>query len=199
VADHPDTKFFEHGEFLRHQGLNWTSQFGEDGYIEKALERIGIKNQWCFEVGAADGLYLSNTNRLRSWGWRAVLIESNNKHFDFLRSYESDKVHCFHETVGMRTLDAILSCTSAPRDLDLGVIDIDGQDYWVWDDMQTFKPRLLLIEFSPYGSPDDLPGIWKAGQAGINPILALGKTKGYLPLVQTYCNVLFVREDQWSN
>ena len=199
MADHPDTTFFEHGEFLRHQGLNWTSQFGEDGYIEKALERIGEKNCWCFEVGAADGLYLSNTKRLRDAGWNAVLIEANEKDFEKLREFASDKVFVLLDRVEGDDLDEILAIAGAPFDLDLGVIDIDGQDYYLWDELAAFRPRLLLIEYSPYGSPDDLPALNKPGQAGLNPILAMGQAKGYLPLVQTYCNVLFVREDQWSN
>ena len=52
-------------EALQGKGINITSQFGEDGFISAALKHIGITNRWCFEVGAGDGKWLSNTWSLR--------------------------------------------------------------------------------------------------------------------------------------
>lgn len=194
-----EARFFENGEFLRGMDWNRTSQFGEDGLIQTALLRIGIKHRWCFEVGAADGVYLSNTHRL--WSelyWNAVLIEADDANFAKLQDFSSERIRCVHSRVIPGELDRILSEADAPSDLDLGVIDIDGQDYYLWKSLWMFQPRLMLIEYSPYDGPDAMPESSPQKQAGINPILSLGASKGYLPLVQTYCNVLFVREDVWN-
>lgn len=50
--------------WLNEFASNVTSQFGEDGIIEKILEVIGDANRWCVEFGASDGVYLSNTYNL---------------------------------------------------------------------------------------------------------------------------------------
>lgn len=176
---------------------NVTSQFGEDGLVAAALGRIGIKNQWCFEVGANDGLFYSNTKWMRDDGWNAVLIESVYDHFKKLESHRTDKVHCIHATVGPGSLDQILATCGAPEDLDFGVIDIDGQDYWVWKGMERYRPRLMLVEFCPSQDSEFIPplGDTSLKQATLGPILALGTEKGYRFLAKTQVNILFGRED----
>ena len=71
---------------------NETSQFGEDGLIAACLKKFGEQYRTCFEVGAADGIYCSNTWRLREAGWSAVLIENNKVTFERLKVFHNDKV-----------------------------------------------------------------------------------------------------------
>lgn len=171
------------------------SQFGEDGLIEAALERYGIANRCCFEVGAADGVFYSNTKRLRDQGWRALLVESNDAYFDNLQAvHASDLVQCVHATLTFQ-MDRLLEDADMPHDLDLGVIDIDGGDYHAWEAMEVYRPRLMLVEYSPYSGPDNPPGSGAFGQAGINPLRELGESKQYVLLATTYCNALFVSKE----
>ena len=182
--------------WLEGKGRNVTSQFGEDCLIAAALSRIGITNQWCFEVGAHDGLYFSNTKWMRDDGWNAVLIESVRDHYVKLEALRTDKVHCIHATVGQGDLDRILRMCGAPESMDFGCIDIDGQDYWVWKGMERYRPRLMLVEFCR-GDGRFIPPLGDSSidQATLEPILELGKEKGYRMLAKTHCNVLFGRED----
>lgn len=198
---YPDTITIldDRAQFLAGRGHNYTSQFGEDGLIAALFERIGIRNRWCFEVGAADGLFFSNTKRLRDEGWEAVLIEGDEDKFEKLFEHAGDHIYTVKEWICPDSLDLILATAGAPTDLDLGVIDIDGQDYWVWKGMQTYRPRVILIEYSPYGLDDYLVPEGEAGQAGIDPIVRLGEAKGYTALCRTFCNVLFVEKQVWGN
>lgn len=182
---------------------NNTSQFGEDGLIEAVLEKIGETNRWCFEVGASDGLFYSNTKRLRDAGWRAVLVEGNSLSFEKCRSFESPLVHVVHQKIKANSLDNILAGVGAPIRMDFGVIDIDGQDYWAWDGLRTFRPRVMLVEFmylnENFHNPYFIPAVGEEGQAGLEAICDLGRSKGYTPIVSTYCNVLFVDKDAWAS
>lgn len=185
------------GEFLRGRERSVYSQFGEDGLIEALLERIGETNRWCFELGAGDGVTNSNTRRLREAGWSSVLIEQDES--------LSDKA-----IVNMLPHDCIATVKASPENFqrillvevnafgnpDLGVIDIDGQDYHLWAAMERTRPRIVLIEYAYAGDPDYVPPLGKPGeggryQAGLTKIVELGRSKGYTPLVRTYCNVLF--------
>lgn len=184
------------------------SQFGEDGLIRALFDLIGVANRWCFEVGAADGVLHSNTKCLRDVGWNAVLIESDPESYRKLYAWASPHVQIRRGTVGNGlSLDHALCHAGAPRDLDLGVIDIDGQDYWVWDDMRKHAPRVMLVEYSPYVNPYFLPArgvahavdLWTpCRQAGLQPILDLGRSKGYREVAITPVNVLFVKEELLS-
>jgi hypothetical protein len=185
------------GQFLAGKGANSTSQFGEDGLIAECLDRFGAENQWCFEVGAHDGLFYANTHRLRCLGWNAVLIESDPELFARLTEQRSEKVQCVNERIGPGSLDTILSACGAPTDLDIGIIDIDGQDYWAWNGMCRFSPRLMLVEFE-YGSdngPDFVPELGGVGQASYKAIERLGISMDYTPLAKTTVNLLFVKTE----
>lgn len=186
--------FHPAASFLAGRGANFSSQFGEDGLVEACLERFGVSNQWCFEVGAADGLFFSNTLRLRDKGWHAVLIEGDAELYDKLRTLQSERVHTVAKRITSRSLDQILSQCGAPTDLDFGVIDIDGQDYWAWDGLRQFRPKLMLVEFA-YTSEKQgefVPELDGAGQAFYQSILRLGSEKQYTALAKTHCNILFV-------
>ncbi len=177
------------------------AQFGEDRLIEHELLRITPRNQWCFEVGAGDGVKFSNVNYfIQQLGWSAALIEADPDQFRKLCQMDREGLHLFNERIGPDSLDGILARAGAPVDLDFGVIDIDGQDYYAWQGMKWHKPRLMLVEFSPYVEPDHLPGIGEDGcggynQAGAHHIASLGKSKGYELIAQTRVNMLFKRED----
>ncbi len=198
MLPYPDgIETFPGGGFLKDRSGNETSQFGEDGLIAAALEKFGICNQWCFEVGAADGLFFSNTKSLRDRGWFAVLIEGNSEQYEKLAAFASDRVFTIHKTISQDSLDTILATCDAPPDLDFGVIDIDGQDYWAWRGLKQFQPRLMLLEFrykSEHDEPD-IPEIGGKGQANYKAILTLGREKGYSPLAKTHCNILFCRSE----
>ena len=191
----------ESARWLLGRQRNDTSQFGEDGLIQAVLERTGETNRWCFEVGAADGLFYSNTKRLRDDGWNAVLIEAEEMHAAKCRQFENDKVHVVNERIGSESLDAILARCGSPDQPDLGVLDIDGQDYWVWKRLK-HRPRVMLVEYmyvnNNFTDPHFVPAEGGKGQAGLEAVIALGISKRYLPLASTYCNVLFVDEKAWK-
>ena len=181
------------GEWLRPFLRNDFSQFGEDGLIEALFARIGENNRWCFEIGAHDGTFFSNTLRLRNLGWRAVLIEADDGAFATLQRQYGASAYCVHCRAANGDLDRILSQASAPANLDFGVIDIDGEDHALWDAMVEHTPRVMLVEHS-YGRPDDLPA--PGVQAGLGYIVELAKRKGYVPLIATQTNLLCCLESE---
>ncbi len=189
-------------DWLNGCAQNVTSQFGEDGLVKAVFERIGETNRYCFEVGAGDGETLSNTMRMRIDGWRALLIEQDESLFKQSQQYENATVHCIRAQIGAECkIDSLLAAYGAPRDLDFASIDIDGQDYWVWHDMERFKPRVVLIEYHYSRSDRFIPerntGVGKRGgeQATEQAIVELGESKGYRMVARTLCNCLFVRGD----
>jgi hypothetical protein len=175
--------------------MNSYAQFNEDRLIAELLERIGISNRWCFEVGAHDGSYFSNTLAFREQGWTAVLAEGHPQHATKLIETYGDQSHCVHEMVS--SMDDVLRRFGAPRDIDLGVIDIDGEDYWLWHDMEFYRPRVMLIEFSPYVTQDTHDPVrpiprGAPGQTAKAPMMELAQSKGYELVDATFCNLLFV-------
>jgi len=178
--------------WLRGRGHNVYTQFGEDGLIAACLRQIGETNRHCFEIGAADGRFFSNTLRLREEGWQAVLIESDDRQFEKLKAEFDAQSTCIHALCS--DLDSLLSKTCLNTSPDVGIIDIDGQDYWLWHDLRVYRPRIMLVEISTQGPsmPVPLRGEPYPAQAGLNQIEELGISKGYTLVATTYCNALFI-------
>lgn len=175
-------------DWLKGKAANTYSQFGEDGLIAAVFERIGTTNRQCFEIGAADGRWYSNTLKLREHGWQALLMEAEPELFNKLQAEFGQKSICRR---------GYFSCLNAPlRDAefdhrpDFGVIDIDGQDWHMWESLE-FVPRVMLIETHPEPS-EPCPVVGGEGQAGLDAVKALGSWKGYELVAATYCNALFI-------
>lgn len=183
--------------WLQGRGGNVTSQFGEDGLIAATLERIGETTRHCFEVGANDGVWFSNTKALRDAGWSAWLIERDADAFAKLQARCGPNEHAMLADIILTPLDACLPKRTAQGEFDLGVIDIDGQDYWAWHDMQLHRPRVMLVEIVPNEPARKVErnSQIRCDQAGLNPIVKLGESKGYICLAHTLCNALFVRKE----
>jgi len=182
-------------------GKNITSQFGEDGILEEILNRIGVGNSSCVEFGAWDGKHFSNTWQLwHDKGWSAVLIEGDPDRAtqlkESLESFPKVVPYCAYVGLeGENALDAILENVGAPQIVDVMSIDIDGNDYHVFQSLNLFLPRVLLIEYNPTIPPHiELvapPGNYFGASA--LSILKLAKAKNYSLAACTTTNLIFVR------
>ncbi|MCI0465843.1 MAG: hypothetical protein L0Y57_02380 [Beijerinckiaceae bacterium] len=181
------------------------SQTGEDGIIETILSTAGERDGWCVELGAWDGQHLSNTrNLIESSSYKAVLIEGGKERWEALKAFYSGNNNVipvnafagFGETNG---LDAILGQTDIPLGFDFLSIDIDGNDFHVWNAMCAYKPKVICIEFNPT-IPTDCDFVQPADPnvnqgASLSSIVLLGKAKGYELASVLQFNAFFVRND----
>jgi hypothetical protein len=93
-----------------------------------------------------------------------------------------------------------------PSEPTLVSIDVDGGDYWIWEAIEAYTPRVLIIEYNSALDPDrrlvqprEKPG-WDGTDyfgASLAAMVSLGERKGYR-LVHTELsgvNAFFVRQD----
>lgn len=187
---------------------NVTSQNGEDGIIEKILDVVGDSARWCVEFGCWDGRHLSNTyNLVKTKGWSAVLIEGDAHRFqDLLKTYDgNNRVVPINALVGFEgpgRLDSILQSTEIPVDFDLLSIDIDGNDYHVWEAVRDYMPKIVVIEYNPtipnvveFVQPRNM-GVTQG--SSILALANLAKSKGYELVAVTHSNAIFVDSRYFS-
>ena len=183
------------------------SQLGQDGVIEKIFEVIGADNKFCVEFGAWDGVKYSNTwELLARKGWSGVLIEGNPERCqDIVRNHNHNpKLEVVNALVGWEgeeTLDAILDGTRAPIDFDFLSIDIDGNDWHVFNAVNKYRPRVVQIEFNP-AIPNDIYFVQDADPSlnQSNSLLALidlAKSKGYSLVCAMVFDAFFVRDEYY--
>jgi len=189
-----------------HYRRSVTSQWGEDGIVEEIFKRIGTQNKFCIEFGAWDGKYLSNTWVLwHDREWSAILIEGDEERIASLesntRGYERVTVYRKYVSLdGPTSLDSILSALGVPQNPDLLSIDVDGDDYYIFDSLQNFSPRVVVIEHNPT-IPPGVELVQTRGEyfgASASALAKLAKSKGYGLVCCTETNCFFVLASEYE-
>ena len=171
----------------------------EDVLCDGIFSKIGIENRCCFEAGAANGIFLSNTRMFYNQGWKTILVECDEDKYQKL-VVNSKRAKCFNEVIQSSGLDGILQRADAPKDIDLLSLDIDGQEYYVWKNTKVYRPRIVVIEWSPYVKTDFIPKLDSYGnkgynQAGLCSMLRLANEKDYVVVAVICTNLICVRSE----
>lgn len=191
--------------WLLDHAANTYSQCGEDGIISTVLAMLPEKDQWCVEFGAWDGAHLSNVRKLiLEQNYRAVLIEGDPARCgQILTNYSepshSDHVHPVNAFVGFDAsdgLDKLLSGHEIPVNFDFLSVDIDGNDYHVWEAVESYRPKVVCIEFNPT-IPTEVDFVQEKNPevnqgCSLRALYRLAKIKGYEAICVMPWNVIFV-------
>jgi hypothetical protein len=189
--------------------LSVFSQNGEDGVLAEILGRVGVAGRRFVEVGAsaneANCLLLAD-----AFGWSGLFVDADAHECDGLaRRYAGfpgiKVVHALVTTANFNA--ALLKAQDVPPDFDVLSIDVDGNDYWIWESLVDCSPRVVVIEYNssvdpsrelvqPYG-PDRWDGSSSFYGASLGALRRLARQKGYrlVHVELTGTNAFFVRND----
>ena len=187
------------------------TQNGEDGILEEIFNRLGIKNGYFVEFGV-HGIK-NNSTYLLIKGWKGVWIGGGSK-----AGLEINKI--FKQQIGSKDLifskywitkdniENIFKTLNINTEFDYLSIDIDGNDYWVWEAIKSYKPKVVSIEYNAT-FPSETSWVmaynpnhhWEQNSyfgASLKALEILGEKKGYklIGCDFTGCNAFFVRSDQ---
>lgn len=183
------------------EAKNVYSQFGEDGILDAIFNKIGTTHGICVDVGASDGTLFSNVRQWIERGWNGILIEADEDRYKALCQQPAlQSCHRIHTKVqpnGDDSLDAILTEMKVPEDFDLLNIDIDGQEFFVWNSLLKFKPRVVVVEYNPLVDPLHIPvlGAHDNDQAGSKAMAYIAAARGYVCVARTKTNLVCVRRE----
>ena len=196
---------------LERSGFKAYSQNDEDGMLAEIFRRIGSTNRLFVEIGVENGLE-NNTLYLLHNGWRGGWIECDDRCIEEIRNAFQEPLadatlRLGHARVDRANVNALISDFRLPREIDLLSIDIDGNDYHVWQAITSVEPRVVVIEYNARFVP---PTRWVMPYnaahvadrndyfgASLASFAELGAAKGYA-LVGcniTGSNAFFVRKD----
>jgi len=184
---------------------NVYSQWGEDGMIEKIFEIIGKTNKIAIEFGAYDGLSLSNTANLwtKDPSWTAVLIEPNSNYYNnMLKNVAKYSCITIEEAIGTGkdSLESVLSKYDLHFPVvDILSIDVDGNDYQIFEAIENLRARLIIIEYNPSipAHLDVYSNYHNSLGCSVAALKRLATQKGYSLVGLTDTNCFFVQSEDF--
>lgn len=174
------------------------SQNGEDGILEAVFAAIGTTNRYFVEFGCGDATEC-NTAFLIEQGWQGLLMDPEG-------ISRNPKAVIQKEFITAENINQLLRTYEVPQEFDLLSIDIDGNDYWVWQAI-SHRPRVVVIEYNASVPPGERKAIayepsfrWNGSDycgASLLALKELGEQKGYTLI---YCeshgvNAFFIAKE----
>lgn len=202
---------------LTRYGHKVFSQSDEDGIIAEIFNRIGLVNRSFIEFGVEVGIEC-NSLWLLMQGWSGVWIEANKQYCERISSTHAHWIQDGHLSLyndfvtaeNINSIDILINTrylSNETHEIDLLSIDIDFNEYWVWEAITVVAPRVVVVEYNatwappaaltvPYSPNDSWAGTNYFG-ASLSALARLGNKKGYdlVGCCLAGTNAFFVRKD----
>ena len=200
---------------LKDTGYRVFSQFEEDGKLLFVFAMIGMDKKTFIEIGADDGVNSNCANLAFNFGWHGLFIDGNADAIARGRRFFSKYPHPWNPSprfecamVNRENINQLIRQAGFGGEIGFLSIDIDGNDYWVWDALDVVSPQVVMIETHnefgledlvvPYDPDYVYPGKHPVYH-GASPVAMtkLARQKGYrlVGANELGFNFIFVREE----
>lgn len=190
------------------------SQFGDDGIIQWLISRLPSLPQRFVEFGVEDYSESNTRFLMLSRNWSGLVMDGSPANMARLRArkwfwrHDLTALPCF---VTRENVDRLIANWAGQDPVGLLHIDVDGNDYWLWDAVQCISPGIAIIEYSavfgddraitiPYAANFRRFSAHYSGQyagASLAALAQLAKRKGYALIGSNSAgnNAYFLRRD----
>lgn len=193
------------------------SQYGEDGILQYLIREAGItrEEQIFIEFGVQNYLESNTRFLLQNDHWRGLIIDGNLNHMNSVRRselYWRHDVTALAAWIDRDNINDLFLKAGFSGEIGILSIDIDGNDYWVWERIEVVNPVIVVVEWNSVFGPDHAISIpynplfnrsaahysclyWGASMAAFE---VLADRKGYVLLGSNKVgnNLFFVRRDR---
>jgi hypothetical protein len=132
------------------------SQFGDDGIIQYLITAIDIPHQVFIEFGVENYKESNTRFLLVNNNWRGLVIDGSEFHIQSIRDsdlYWKHELTAACRFVTKDNINGIFTENGFTGEIGILSIDIDGNDYWIWESINTVRPIIVIVEYnSVFGS-----------------------------------------------
>jgi len=136
---------------LKRAGFGVFSQFDEDGIIQFLISHVEIKNQTFIEFGV-EHYEESNTRfLLMNDNWQGLVMDGSEENVDYIKNDRVSRkydLQSYCEFITKDNINELIRRAGFDPDLGLLSVDIDGNDYWVWEAINSIQPRIVVSEYN---------------------------------------------------
>lgn len=127
------------------------SQFGDDGIIQYLAHNLDLRHKTFVEFGVED-YFESNTRfLLQKDNWSGFVMDGSSEHVARIKMAQFYWRHDLNAQAAFVTKDNINHLLSAGtadwEGVDILHVDIDGNDYWIWKEIE-IQPAIVIMEYN---------------------------------------------------
>ncbi|MGD0891660.1 MAG: hypothetical protein ABR923_09015 [Terracidiphilus sp.] len=130
-----------------------SSQWGQDGIIDWLIERAEIPSaaQTFVEFGVEDYRQSNTRFLLQNRNWRGLILDGDPA---LVKAVKSDGLAWRYDLTALPAfitrgnINDLISEAGFSGEIGLLSIDIDGNDYWVWEALHAVRPILCICEYN---------------------------------------------------
>jgi len=137
------------------------SQWGEDGILHHLFDCIGVTSRTFVEFGVQAGRECNAAHLVLSQGWRGLFMEGDHRlaawtgeYYERMLGTDSDRIKVACSFLTVENINSVLSHNGMSGPIDLLSIDIDGNDYWIWEAITAVTPRVVVVEYNAIFGPE---------------------------------------------
>jgi hypothetical protein len=198
---------------LREVEFKVFSQWGDDGIIQYLLHHVAVEADTFVEFGVQNYRESNTRFLLVNDNWRGLIMDASESDIASVREdaiYWRHELHAVAAFIDRDNINRLIR-TNVSGPIGLLSIDVDGNDYWIWQAIEA-KPDIVVIEYnSHFGSRHAITIPYDASfrrdrahfsrqywGASLRALVLLGESKGYRFVGSNSAgnNAYFVRADQ---
>lgn len=128
------------------------SQNQEDGVTLEILKRAGTTNRRFVELGC--GLSGGNSAVLAAeLGWTGLMVDGSASHIAQVQR-RFPRVTATSAWITVEGINDLIRQHGLAGDIGLLSIDLDGNDYWIWEAITACAAEVVIIEYNSLFGPD---------------------------------------------
>jgi hypothetical protein len=201
------------GELAAHE-FQVYSQWGEDGIIQYLLRHVRIPRKLFIEFGVEDYTEANTRFLLVNDDWAGLVLDGGEANIGAIRRadiYWRHNLKAVQAFITRENINDLLREHGVTGEIGLLSIDIDGNDYWVWEACDAVSPAIVIVEYNSRFGPDRAVTVpydpafvrHQAHHSGayygasLAALVALGQRKGFAFVGSNRAgnNAFFVRRD----
>lgn len=172
------------------------SQWGEDGIIDFLITNLDIENKTFIEFGVENYEEANTKFLLLNRYWKGLIIDSSSENVNYIKNsklYWKYSLQAECEFITKENINAIIKKGNFEKRVGLLSIDIDGNDYWIWKEIEIVDPSIVIIEYNArFGKEKSCTVPYEKGfsrrdkhysmiyyGASLKALIKLGISKGY--------------------
>jgi len=138
-------------ESFRKIGFKVFSQWDEDGIIQYLVRHLPIQNKTFIEFGVEDYEESNTRFLLLQDHWQGMVLDASESDIRFI---QRDKIYWEFDLqakcawITRENIDPLVRGAGFSADVGLLSIDIDGNEYWIWEAIQFIWPRIVIVEYN---------------------------------------------------